>query len=100
MLETNKATSTGSCGKFIKYVSFPWPPVVAAHNRKRLLEHCQAAEVTGYGRTLLRPRIKFDSSDPTIPFKMCKRRFRKKKSLLLQKSIKLNGRRLHMMKYT
>jgi len=78
MLKTNRATSAESCGKYMKYVSFPWPPVVTAHNRKRLPEHCQAAEVTVYRRTLLRPRIKFYSSDPTILFKMCRRRFRNK----------------------
>ena len=31
-----KAASNGSRGMFMKYVSFPWPPVVAVHDRMRL----------------------------------------------------------------
>ena len=44
MLKIDRATSSGSCGKYMKYIGFPWPPVVAAHDRKRLPEHCIAAE--------------------------------------------------------
>jgi hypothetical protein len=62
----------------MKYASFGWALVVAAHNCKRLPEHYQAAEITGYRKTILRPRIQLYSSDPTIPFKMCRRRFRNK----------------------
>jgi hypothetical protein len=32
----DSSASTGSHGKYMKYVSFPWSPVVAAHDRKRL----------------------------------------------------------------
>ena len=35
-LKIGSAASTGSHGKYIKNVSFPWPPVVAEHDRKRL----------------------------------------------------------------
>lgn len=46
-LKINNAASTGSHGKYTKYVSFPWPSVVAAHDRKRLVEHSKAVEATG-----------------------------------------------------
>jgi hypothetical protein len=36
MLKVNGTASVGSHGKYIKYVSFLWPPDVAAHGRKRL----------------------------------------------------------------
>jgi hypothetical protein len=37
-LKIGSASSTGSHRKYIKYVSFPWPPVVAEHHRKRLAQ--------------------------------------------------------------
>jgi len=33
----------------MKYVSFPWLPVVAAHDLRGLHEHCIAARVIGFG---------------------------------------------------
>jgi hypothetical protein len=36
MSDSNSVASTGSHGKYIKFVNFPWPAVVAAHDRKRL----------------------------------------------------------------
>ena len=58
-----------------KYVRFPWPPVVAAHDRKRLARHCIAVAVIGATKTILIPRIQLCPSDPTVPFKLSKRRF-------------------------
>jgi len=33
-LNIDSAYSTGSHKTYMKYISFPWPPVVAAHERK------------------------------------------------------------------
>jgi len=33
-LKIDSAAYTGSHGKYMKYISFPWLPVVAAHDRK------------------------------------------------------------------
>jgi len=45
----------------------------------RLWQHMQghstAAEVTGSSKTIITPRIQLRPSQPTIPFKMCRRRF-------------------------
>jgi hypothetical protein len=38
MLKIHGAASTGSHGRYMKYVSFPWPPVLVAHNRKKLVQ--------------------------------------------------------------
>jgi len=35
-LKIDSALSTGSHGKYMQNVSFPWPQVVAAHYRKSL----------------------------------------------------------------
>jgi hypothetical protein len=35
-LKNNNFASAGSHGKYMEYISFPWFPVVAAHDRKRL----------------------------------------------------------------
>ena len=35
-LKINSASCIGSHGKYMTYVSFPWPPVVAAHDHKGL----------------------------------------------------------------
>jgi hypothetical protein len=37
-LKIDSAASTGSHGNYSKYFSFPWLPVVAAHDRKRLAQ--------------------------------------------------------------
>ena len=37
-MKMDSAASTGGHGKQMKYVSFPWPPVVAPHDRKTLAQ--------------------------------------------------------------
>jgi len=34
-LESDSAVSNGSHGKYMKYINFPWPLVVAAHYREK-----------------------------------------------------------------
>jgi hypothetical protein len=41
MLQIDSTASAGSHGKYMKNVSFPWPPVVKAHDRKRLARALQ-----------------------------------------------------------
>jgi len=38
-------------------------------------EHCKAADVIGSRKTTLIPMIQICPSDPTIPFKLCRRQF-------------------------
>jgi hypothetical protein len=61
----------------MKYFSFPWPPVVAARDRKRH-EYCAAAEVISSTKCVLIPSIELCLSDPVIPFRMCRRRLASK----------------------
>jgi hypothetical protein len=42
-LEIYSAASAGSHGKFMKYIGFPWPVVLATHARKRLAQALLAA---------------------------------------------------------
>jgi hypothetical protein len=46
MLKINSAASTGSHGKYMKYISFPWQHVII----RGLHEHSKAVEVMGYGK--------------------------------------------------
>ena len=54
----------------MKYGNFHWPPGVAG-----LKEHCMASEMTACRQAILQPRTKLCPPDPTIPFKLCRRRF-------------------------
>ena len=40
-----------------------------------LHEHCLGAKVTVFRKIILVPKIQLCPSDPTIPFKLCRRRF-------------------------
>jgi hypothetical protein len=46
MLKINCAASTGSHGKYMKYISFLWQQVII----RGLQEHSKAVEVIGYGK--------------------------------------------------
>jgi hypothetical protein len=75
MLKIDSASSTGSHGEYLKYVSFPWPPVEPAHDPKSLHEQYIAADVTGSNHTVLIPTTELCPSDPAIPFQLCAGRF-------------------------
>jgi hypothetical protein len=64
---------------------------------RRLHEHCIAAELIGYRKTVLIPKTQLCPSHPTTPFKLCKRRFPKKKAYLFKKKLSLNGRSLNIV---
>jgi hypothetical protein len=66
--EIDNVASTGSRAKYMKYVSFPWPPVVKAHDRKMLT----VALLSRESYWLLIRRIQLYPSDPTIPFRPCR----------------------------
>jgi hypothetical protein len=74
-IEINSAASSGSHGKYMECVSFPWPALVAAHDHKRLTEHCIMVEVIVSRKTILIYRIQLHPSDRTIAFKLCRRQF-------------------------
>ena len=62
-LKIDSAASTGSSGNYMKHFCFPWPPVVAAHDRKRLARARIAVEVIGSIKTILIPRIQLCPSE-------------------------------------
>jgi hypothetical protein len=92
-LEFDSPSTAGNYRNYAKCVGFPWPPVVAAHDRKRVNDHCRAVKVIGSINITLMPRIQLCPSDPTIPFKLYRGRFLIK-SLFLWQSIRRKGRRL------
>jgi hypothetical protein len=53
---------------YIKPVSIPWPPAIAAHDCRGFDEHCMATEVIGFRKTILKTSNNLSSSDPTTPF--------------------------------
>ena len=73
-LKTVSAVCTGSRRNYVKYVSFPWPPVAAAHNRKRH-EQCIATDVVALDKLSLYPTFSYVRQSLPVPFKLCRRRF-------------------------
>jgi hypothetical protein len=71
MLKINIGASTRNHGQCMKYISFPWPPVVAAHNRKRLERALQSSRIYLSQKNYPYTQNQLCSSDPTIPFKLC-----------------------------
>jgi hypothetical protein len=59
----------------MKYVSFPWLLMVAAHDRKMLVpaQHSSGSDWLWKKKTILALRIQLRQSNPTIPFKLCRR---------------------------
>jgi hypothetical protein len=55
----------------MKYVSFLWPPVLAAQDLRGLYEYCIAAEVI-CSRIIIIPRIQLRPSDPNFRLKICR----------------------------
>jgi hypothetical protein len=58
----------------MKYVSFLWPPVVAAQDLRGLYEYCIAAEVIS-SRSIIIPRIQLCPSNLNVPLKICRTLF-------------------------
>jgi len=81
----------------MKYVSFPWPPVVAAHYRKWFARTLHGNWRSGSRQTILLPSIQLCPSDPTIPFKIFRRRF--PIWMAFGMTIMLKGRRLNLLQY-
>lgn len=63
-----------------KNVSFLWPPVLAAHDRKRLV----AAEDLLALENLPLPTIHFCPANPINPFTLCRRQFPTKIAFLME----------------
>ena len=60
----------------IKYVNFAWPAMVVSTWSYEACKKCyMAAQVTGCRETVLSPSIQLWPSDPTVPFKLGRRRF-------------------------
>jgi hypothetical protein len=61
----------------MKYVSLPWPPVVAARGCKRHRGTAQQRKLLTPAKSLFIPSIQLCPSDTTIPFKLYRRRYAK-----------------------
>ena len=96
-LKIDSAVSTGSHCKEMKYVIFPWPPVVAAHYRKWLARPLHSNWRSGSRQTILPPNIQLCSSDPTIPFKLYRRLFLIKMAFGMIIRLKVRG--LNLLQY-
>ena len=62
--------SVGRYGKYIKYVSFPWPPVVVAHDCMKLV--WIQRNILALEEVFLYPGFSYVH---TVPFKLCRIRF-------------------------
>ena len=58
-----------------EYVSFPWPPLVAAHDRNGITQALHNSRSFGSGETFLIPGIQLCLFVPAIPFKRRRRCF-------------------------
>jgi len=95
MLKIGNATATTSHEKYMKYISFPWLSVVAAHHTRL----AQALQVNGSTKTCLILRIQLCQSDPVSPLKLCIRRFLIKIAFPMT-SIRPRDRCLNVLEYT
>jgi len=93
------AASTGRRWGYTKYVSFPWPPMVAIHYRKGLARARLAAEVTCCIKTILIPGFSYVHYMLLFASNCAKDDFPSKLRLLRQ-LLRLRGRRLNMLEYT
>jgi len=74
-LKIDSAASTGNHGKYMKYVNVHWLWWRQLLIVRDLREHCIAEEVTGSVRAVLIPSIRLCLSQPTFPFRLCRRWF-------------------------
>ena len=99
-LRIKSAVSTGSHGKYMKWRSLPWSPVVAARDSKRRAQALDSSRIYGSRQTVVIPSIQFCPSDPAIRFKAVQKTISRSKSRLLWQSVRLKGRRLNVFGYT
>jgi hypothetical protein len=70
-LKIDSAASTGNHGNYMKYANVHWLWWQQHLIVRDLREHCLIEEVTDSVRTVLIPSL----SDPTFPFRLCRRCF-------------------------
>jgi len=65
----------GSHGMYLKYASFPWPPLVAWNDCRRLARGQHNSGGYFLQKNLVVPKIQLGLLNPTTIFKLCSRRF-------------------------
>jgi hypothetical protein len=98
-VESHSCASTGHHWKYTKYISFLWPPVLAAHDRKRLVGALRSSRrVIGSRKTNFFPGFIYVHQILPIPSHCTLDNFLLK-LLFLRKSVRLNGIPLCKLEY-